>query len=544
MRRFLLCTALLCVSAAFVQAGNSRIRDIDISVLLLRDGSATIEETWDVTVREGTEWYLVRENLGDIEISNLSVTDESGTVYTGVGEWDSSLSLEQKAFKCGLVHKYSGVEICWGLGSYGSHTYKVKYRMSNVVKSLSDYDMLHMQFISDGLSSAASHVKLTLQAPIDLSEENTRVWGFGFKGETSFEDGMVVAESTSRFSTSNSLILLLRLEKGFWRCSSVQNRSFQEALDYALEGADFGWKSLKERILDVLYALVVLLVPFLFVLIAILKKRKERRAILGAKPSEVTWFREAPLNGNIYPTYYILGRLGQLNGTSGLASAVVLRLIYQGFIGVSKDSRGRVELDFRNSKPIESVDEVSLKMYNFLKAAAGDDLVLQKNEFRKWATSNISSLSAWTSSGNLCGASTLRAQGLLNGTTFNSEGQKTAREALGFKKFLDDYTLISERSTPEVGLWQDYLVFGALFGIADKVASELKEINPDMFTQISSVCPPYDAVNVTNALREHIRSAEQIAAASSSRAAGGFGGHTSIGGGGGFSGGGHGGGVR
>ena len=33
----------------------------------------------------------------------------------------------------------------------------------------------------------------------------------------------------------------------------------------------------------------------------------------------------------------------------------------------------------------------------------------------------------------------------------------------------------------EVHLWQDYLVFATLFGIADKVAKELKDIDPIAF---------------------------------------------------------------
>ena len=43
------------------------IRDIDITLTLQPDGSALIRERWDVCAADGTEWYLVRGNLGDIE---------------------------------------------------------------------------------------------------------------------------------------------------------------------------------------------------------------------------------------------------------------------------------------------------------------------------------------------------------------------------------------------------------------------------------------------------------------------------------------------
>ena len=50
-------------------AAEPQIRSIDIEVTLHRDGSASFTEDWDVTVTEGTEWYLVRRNLDGMEVS-------------------------------------------------------------------------------------------------------------------------------------------------------------------------------------------------------------------------------------------------------------------------------------------------------------------------------------------------------------------------------------------------------------------------------------------------------------------------------------------
>lgn len=546
LRRSALCAAAMLFAAVQSFAVKPAIRDIDIDVLLARDGSATIVETWDVTVASGTEWYLVRENLGDIEISDLSVSDETGAKYVNVGEWDVEQTLERKAGKCGIVHKYSGQEICWGVGSYGDHVFTVKYRMTNVVKSLTDYDALHMQFVSDELSSSADHVKLVLHAPVELSSENARIWGFGYKGDVNFVDGNVVAESSAPFGRNSSLILLIRFDKGFFRLSSVQSRPFGDMLSVAMEGSDYE-KARKENIENAIINVLTLIgVPVLILLFGRRAKKKREKKILGISKKDVSWCRDAPMQGDIFPSYYILDRLGEIKSTGNFAAAIILKMIYEGQIGIVKQPDGTVELDFSKEINPDTLDAESWTFFRLLRSAAGEDKILQKNEFKKWAKKNISSLLAWTESCKLAGARKLSGQALLQGMTFNQQGQAVTRQAMGFKKFLEDFTMIGERSTPEVGLWQDYLVFASLFGIADKVSDELKEINPDMYSQItrSSSYTTRDAISITHFLSSRITSAESEYKSEQRRASGGYGGHSSFGGGGGFSGGGHGGGSR
>ena len=46
---------------------------------------------------------------------------------------------------------------------------------------------------------------------------------------------------------------------------------------------------------------------------------------------------------------------------------------------------------------------------------------------------------------------------------------------VGLKKYLTEYSTLKERYPIEIALWNKYLVFAALFGIADKVGKEFKE---------------------------------------------------------------------
>ena len=248
--RFWLTLIAAWVSTFAAFADNQQVRDLDISVTLHPSGEITVLETWDVdTGDEITEIYLNRENLGDIEIRDFTVfeTDGSGKrFYENVGEWDIHWSHRQKTGRCGIVHKSGGVELCWGIGAYGHHTSHACYKMTNAVKSLNDYDMLHLQLVSPGLSAPPEHVTVSISTDeetlgVRLDTTNTRIWGFGFYGSSYFlEDGSVGFESSEPFQRLSSVIVLLRFDKGIFHSPSVLPVDFQEHLDEAMEGADFG----------------------------------------------------------------------------------------------------------------------------------------------------------------------------------------------------------------------------------------------------------------------------------------------------------------
>ena len=138
---------------------------------------------------------------------------------------------------------------------------------------------------------------------------------------------------------------------------------------------------------------------------------------------------------------------------------------------------------------------------------------------------------------------------------YTDEGKAQARKVVGFKNFLNDFTLSSQRETFEAQLWKEYLVYAALFGIADKVAGQLKDIDPSFFRetfaydasmlpQLLSTSRAFASAVSSAAWRGTPVSSSSSSGGSSYRSSHGYGGHSSRSGGGGFSGGGRGGGGR
>ena len=563
----LLAASLTCLPAF---SYSPEIRDIDITLTLLPDGSASIHERWDVCAADGTEWYLVRSNLGDIGIGGLSVSDESGLDYICEDGWDTERSLAEKAGRCGILRKRDGAELCWGIGSLGDHVFDVRYTMSRCVKSLNDYDMLHLQTVSPGLSSPPRHVRVTLRAQgHQLDTANTRAWGFGYEGRVDFRDGAVVFESSEPFVRNSSVIVLLRFDKGMFSSPSVQDRDFSEALAAAMEGADFGGHGSDGSEAGSGFARLLAL----FVLgiaamtgIGVWHRSSVRRKILGMKPSEVGWCRDIPFGGDLEASAYTLEKLGEHAGRDTLAAALILRMIYKGQLSVSKDDRGRVELSFAgvSSSPdsggqsagaegmtagagFQPGDDPSAEdLREMMLEASGSDRVLQHKEFSRWAGRHTHEVAGWSRRALVHGRDALRDGGLIYGSAYTSSGSAEARKLLGLKKFLQDFTLMDEKEAIEAVLWQEYLVYGALFGIADKVADQLREINPEAFAEVMDYDYPtmHQLLLQTRILSAAITNSNAAVAAETAGSAQGLGGGSSFGGGGGFSGGGFGGGSR
>ena len=56
--------------------------------------------------------------------------------------------------------------------------------------------------------------------------------------------------------------------------------------------------------------------------------------------------------------------------------------------------------------------------------------------------------------------------------------QRTCR-GNGTEEVSGRFSLISERKSAETIIWQDYMVYATLFGIADKVIKQFEKVYPD-----------------------------------------------------------------
>lgn len=108
-----------------------------------------------------------------------------------------------------------------------------------------------------------------------------------------------------------------------------------------------------------------------------------------------------------------------------------------------------------------------------------------------------------------------------------------SKKLYGLKLYLEEFSKINTKEVIEVHLWDEYLMFAYLFGIADKVAKQLKNMYPEVIEQMDY---DYDTLIFINYMSTRSVSAASSARSAAQRYSSGGGGFSS-GGGGGFSGG-------
>ena len=530
------------------------ISKISMDIYLNNNGDATVTEVWNCSVNLGTEVYHPYYNLGNSEITNLTVSDES-TEYTTLSSWDTSGTLSSKAYKCGINEISNGVELCWGISEYGSHTYTVKYEISSFVSELSDSQMIYWTLIPYDFSNSIGDVQIKIYADFYI-EDTIDVWGYGNYGGLCYvSDGAIYMTPDRKLDTDEYMTILAKFPLGTFNTTNTLNHDFEYYYDMAEEGStkyNHKWKSI--------FSILVEFLPIIFVILMILVAAKIRNN--GLQISKETkkaikkpeYYRDIPCNGDLYKSYYIAQSYGLLKNKTDLLGAIILKWLKQGIVKINKVEAGMIkkredtaiEFIFEMKEKISGKDE--LKLFEMMNEASQDG-ILEKNEFEKWCSKNYSKILNWFDTILENTKLDLVEEGLIEKIEQTSmkifkstkympmqQLDELALQLAGLKRYLLDYTLIKQRESLEVTLFEDYLIYAQLMGIAEKVSKEFKNLYPDLIEQ--SQFSSYDDI-----LFIHYCATSGMTKASSARAAAesyssGGGGFSSGGGGGGSFGGG------
>lgn len=540
----ILLTGCFCAAlySSAVSAAN-HVPEMEIEVALRPDGSACITQTWHTETDEGTEFYLGCRDSGYLTITDFSVTDKNGT-YTLAEDWNVNESLEEKADRCGILKTEAGVELCWGVSEYGENCYTIEYVLHDLVSSYSDADGFNYRFV-DEMSFFPTDVVLTIcnQDGSPLDDEVCDIWGFGFDGQVQFRDGVIRAWSESPLESGQHMTVMVALEKGVLSPLRTVDDSFETVKEQAFENSDYGEETTLGDILLVI--VLIALIGAFIVLFAVISARI-RRAKLDKRMKQVNYFRDAPNNGDLNVTYQ-LGLCCELCKEDALLGAYLLRLIGEGCLEPTAEAADAKNVSLRLSHPPRSDNSYDDALYTVLEAAAGADGVLQPKELEQYCQLNYEPLSAFLDSCERDAKQTLVRTGCFRGAICNGmkdltgQGKRQLDEILGLKRFLLDFSLIQERSVQETVIWQDYMIYALLLGIADKVVPQIRKLYPESLPQIEQFERSMGYAGYYNGLMygtyHQERQRREIARSSGS------GGKVSFGGGGGFSGGG-GGGIR
>ena len=561
--------ALLMFVFPLIVKANS-ISSIDMDIYLDDNGTAHVTETWRANLNQGTEGYKPYYNIGNAKITNFKVS-ENGQTYTYNDYWNTNASFSEKAYKNGINYLYNGLELCWGISEYGNHTYVLTYDIEGFVTSLNDADMVYWTLIPYELSSKPGNVHIKIYAD-DYFSQDLDVWGFGNYGGTAYVyDGYVEMNSEGTLESDEYMTILVKFDKGTFNTSNTINEDFDYYLDMAQEGATKYKEPFWQKFLDFLPVLFTIGI-WGVVIYTIVSSAKKASNTVGTRlfdfgkdgrklSKDVPNYRDIPFDKDIYKTFWIAQCYNLNKNKTDFLGAILLKWLLEHKIEVKKVQTGLIVKKEESaivlkSDTFTSDNPLELELHQMMAEASKDD-VLESKEFEKWCKKNYNKILKWfdkvidsetdkliiegkiteTKKDNL-----FKTKVLVVDPSMKEEGIKLK----GLKNFLEEFSRIDDKTAIEVNMWEYYLIYAQILGIADKVAKQFEKLYPeliqDAYNEVGCSFTDFLIINSIAHSSMHAAISSRQRAQSYSSGGGGF--SSGGGGGGSFGGGGGGGGFR
>ena len=558
MKKIIYGMFIFLISSTLVHASND-IYSIDMDIYLDEQGNANITEVWDVKGSDGSEWYKGYTNMGNIDLANFIVSMDGMELTKKV--WDVDENLSEKKGYYGVNTTSNGFELCFGKYDYKRHKFTLKYTLTNMVFNTEDAQVVYNTFI-DRLSSVNFenfHVKISSYYKFP---DNLDVWGYGYKGYAYVKDGVIEASNEGNMN-GNYVVLLVKFPSETFDTnigySSYQ--TFNDVYNRAEQGTfDYDYDEEESSFLETLFSIIIALAPFIFVVIGIVAVSKSGYGYINNKKidkKETPFFRDIPCNKDIYYSNTLtklnLELFGKYKETN-ILGAIMLKWVREDKIKFIKEEKSGIlgkeksSIDLRLNPTFDNALEKEL--FDTMYKASGDG-ILETKELEKWARKNYSKffdlfkridkveLLKLEKEGHLYkrkDKNECKKRNVMDDTIYNE-----SVKLYGLKRFLDEFSRMDTKEVLEVKLWDEYLMYAYIFGIADKVAKQLKNLYPEVIQEYNY---DYDTlILISNISNSGVSAASSARSAAESYSSGG-GGFSSGGGGGGSFGGGGGGGSR
>ena len=543
----ILFTILLFLIPLSVKA--DRIYNIDMKIYIEKDGTANITEIWEVRADSGSEWYKQLNNLDNSILSNFRVSMDGKSLQQKT--WDIDESMYEKAGYYGINYTSDGLELCFGKSDFQNHTFVLNYTLSNYIFNTDGNQILYWTlFPNVTLDNFSVEVSSYYAFPDTLD-----VWGYGYKGYAYVENGKIKMSNEGSLN-EKYVVLLAKFPLNTFNITNTHSQfnTFDDVLKQAEDGSyeyDYGEKiNFFDRIINLIGIIFELIFPFLIVGIPVIISLNSGYGYKDNKKinkKNVPMFREIPCNKDIYYANALIKLNNFGYKESNILGAIILKWIKNNKVtfinkeeGIFNKNTSVIDLTKNPTFDNELERELFDMMYN-----ASNDGLLETKEFERWCKKNYSKFFKLFTKIENNEINKLKQNNHIYKRINKTECKKKnvmddkiyedSVQLYGLKLFLEEFSNIDTKEAIEVHLWDEYLMFAYLFGIADKVAKQLKNLYPEILAQENF---DYDTIVFVN----HV-STRSVSAASSARSAAqsyssGGGGFSSGGGGGGSFGGG------
>lgn len=519
------------------------LNNLDFNAKINPDGSMDVTETWDIDISSTNTLYKTF-NIDSSKYSNITdveVQEVGKGILSKSNTWAYHLP---KDYYYGGLNSDGKYEICWGVGldnSSDTRNYKISYKVVDAIGKYNDIAELYWQFIGNDFEVSAANItgKITLpgKAP---SIDDIKVWGHvdTLNGEiyatsedtiefnlNNFRSGRYVeirvafptnmVEYSGRTYNTNKLSNIIK-EETIWanKANAVRKR-----------------QKLMKKVMFIGGVAATVLFGGIFI-----KKIKKYKEVLENTTKlhptqEWEYFREIPTNTST-PAEALFLYNGGINNSYNFGntfSATLLNLSLKEYIKINvdpnKNKKEQVEISIL--KNIEDLNYEEKIIANFIKKSIGTKNSITMKELQKYIKNHAESVSKLVENAEKATKRKTKENGKFNETNAKEKDKYTGLSAAyfifavmilyilplsipliingvltakianklsrltqtgidekekwkGLKKYMEDFSLLNEKEVPALTVWEEFLVYATVFGIADKVIKQLKLVYPEI----------------------------------------------------------------
>lgn len=420
---FVFLTSLFTFHPRVMAKTDNTIEKITMDVFIDTNGTASVTEIWNVNLSSGTEGYKPYGNLGESEITDFTVKDDTGKVYTTLSNWNTSASFDHKAYKCGITKTSGKTELCWGISSYGKRTYTLQYKITNLIDQYEDSQGIYFSFIPKEMKQSPRSVKITISSPNGFNKQNSQIWAFGYpNGTIHFSNNKIIMNSDGVLPTSHYMVALVKIPNGTFHTNNTFSKTFNEVYEESLGTFNYDLNDYPKNSIADISLSSVLLIPFgiiaLPIVLSIIGMKLSKKTTPAKFPVEidigtdlkslpsikqVDYFRDIPCQKDLYYAYWIICQCdleSKKTYRSGLLGAILLNWIKNGYVEIKQTKKGLLNFKDNNyaidlTKIETTNNEVEDKLLMMLKKASGSNGILEAKEFQKWSKKNYCTINNW-----------------------------------------------------------------------------------------------------------------------------------------------------
>lgn len=476
-------------------------------------------------------------------ITNVQVSEVGRGDFTETDEWAYHLTKDYYFGGINDDGKFE-ISFGVGLDdSTATNTYKISYTVVDAIKKYDDCAELYWQFLGSDAAVDASKITGTIKLPSEAdSKEDIRVWGHveTLNGEIYVTSTDTVEFSLDNYISGNYVEVRIAMPSEMIETAertynkNVLPSIIEEETEWANEAnARRERKQRNEKIIKTVIIAVMVIIGIILLrqTVKYIKIFKNTKKLIPTEKYE--YFREKP-DKNSTPADALFLYNNGVNAAStafgNVFSATLLNLSLKGYfkITVEQNEKGKKEtLIYETKKDIEDLQYEEERIARFVKNAIDSKEKITIKELQKYIRNHASSVSSLiektgieTKNKNkmtenfdeekskekskyigiaivyfavamfcitflpvvilliINAILALMINGKLSNLT--QKGIDEREKWKGLKKYMEDFSLLNEKEIPALEVWEEYLVYATVFGIADKVIKQLKMVYPQI----------------------------------------------------------------